>query len=341
MNAARLDGKGQRNAAYRFLCALRLGYLFPAVACHSYQEGQAERHHLPGVRSARRSLGYHCRRICGYALLACAISAQAQTFADRVPAAQQTISDLWTTFQQVQALLATAQQQSTADAATILTLRNQVAALQAQLAGVPICPPVVICPVCPAPVVCPSPIPPPVVTPQPPGPGSAVLTWNAVTGASGYRVYYGTASGVYVQALGQGIQVLAPPFTVGNLATGIRYYFAVTATSATAESGFSNEVFKDIGAIVLPPPPPPPTTSPAGTKMPPATQILDGIATWTPAPQTGGLASQIGLLRNGVRMANSVDFLLWTGTTIYLSDFGSGSGWQKWNGTGFVDTIAP
>lgn len=75
--------------------------------------------------------------------------------------------------------------------------------------------------------------------------------------------------------------------------------------------------------------------------MPPAAQILDGIATWTPAPQIGGLASQIGLLRNGVRVANSVDFLLWTGTTIYLSDFGSGSGWQKWNGTGFVDSVAP
>lgn len=55
----------------------------------------------------------------------------------------------------------------------------------------------------------------------------------------------------------------------------------------------------------------------------------------------GGLATQIGIFRNGAREANSVDFLLWTGTAIYLSDFGSGSGWQKWNGTGFVDSAAP
>jgi len=36
-------------------------------------------------------------------------------------------------------------------------------------------------------------------------------------------------------------------FTVAGLTTGTRYFFAVTATDSLGnESGFSNEVFKDI-----------------------------------------------------------------------------------------------
>jgi chitodextrinase len=79
---------------------------------------------------------------------------------------------------------------------------------------------------------------------------TAILTWDAVTapGLSGYRVYYGTAPGTYLQAKGQGIAVAGnvTTHTVTGLTSGIRYFFAVTAFDATNESDFSNEAFKDM-----------------------------------------------------------------------------------------------
>ena len=78
-------------------------------------------------------------------------------------------------------------------------------------------------------------------------PSTATLTWDAVTAASGYRVYYGTAPGTYLQARGAGVNVgNVVTFTVTGLSASTRYYFAVTAYDASNESGFSNEVFKDM-----------------------------------------------------------------------------------------------
>jgi chitodextrinase len=78
---------------------------------------------------------------------------------------------------------------------------------------------------------------------------TATLAWDAVTypTLSGYRVYYGTAPGTYLQPLGQGINAgNVTTYTVTGLSSGTRYYFAVTAyDTSNNESGFSNEVFKD------------------------------------------------------------------------------------------------
>ena len=86
-------------------------------------------------------------------------------------------------------------------------------------------------------------------TPPPPS-NSAGLTWDAVTVPSlnGYRVYFGTAPGTYLQPVGQGINVgNATTYTVMGLASGTRYYFAVTDFDTLGqESSYSNEVFKDI-----------------------------------------------------------------------------------------------
>ena len=80
--------------------------------------------------------------------------------------------------------------------------------------------------------------------------GTANLIWEPVLSAvlSGYRVYYGTAPGVYQQPLGQGLDAgAASTFSLSGLSGGIRYYFAVTAYDASQnESGFSNEAVKDI-----------------------------------------------------------------------------------------------
>jgi hypothetical protein len=77
---------------------------------------------------------------------------------------------------------------------------------------------------------------------------SAILTWDPVVDANltGYRVYYGTASGTYFQSLGSGISVgNATTYTVPGLAGGTRYYFVVTSLNDTGfESRYSNEVSK-------------------------------------------------------------------------------------------------
>ena len=82
-------------------------------------------------------------------------------------------------------------------------------------------------------------------------PGSAAiaadvtLAWdpNSETDLAGYKVYYGTASGVYGAPITLG---KTTTHTVTGLAPGT-YYFAVTAyNTAGLESGFSNEVFTTI-----------------------------------------------------------------------------------------------
>ena len=82
-------------------------------------------------------------------------------------------------------------------------------------------------------------------------PNAAMLTWNppvTTTNLSGYRVYFGTAPGTYLQPLGQGISVgNVTAYTLTGLASASTYYFAVTAFDTLGmESPYSNEVFKTI-----------------------------------------------------------------------------------------------
>lgn len=72
--------------------------------------------------------------------------------------------------------------------------------------------------------------------------GSVTLAWDPspATEVTGYRVYYGTASGTYAAFLSVGNTNRA---TVTGLAAGVRYYFAATALSSSGlESPFSTEV---------------------------------------------------------------------------------------------------
>ncbi len=84
------------------------------------------------------------------------------------------------------------------------------------------------------------------VTYAPAASGSVTLTWDPVTATpvSGYRVYYGTSSGSYQQVISIGNSTT---YALSGLTSGTRYYFVVTAvdTSGT-ESGYSNEVYKDV-----------------------------------------------------------------------------------------------
>jgi len=69
--------------------------------------------------------------------------------------------------------------------------------------------------------------------------GSVNLAWDAVSGAAGYRVYYGTTSATYTANLDAGSKTTA---TVTGLTDGTTYYFAVKAYAGTVTSGYSNEV---------------------------------------------------------------------------------------------------
>jgi PKD repeat protein len=69
--------------------------------------------------------------------------------------------------------------------------------------------------------------------------GSVNLAWDAASGASGYRVYYGTTPAKYTANLDAGNKTNA---TVAGLTDGTRYYFAVLAYAGTVTSGYSNEV---------------------------------------------------------------------------------------------------
>jgi len=75
-----------------------------------------------------------------------------------------------------------------------------------------------------------------------------VLTWGTSSSSDtvGYRVYYGTASGSYVQSRGAGVVAgNNTRYTVSGLTSGRTYYFAVTAYDATGnESAYSAEVSK-------------------------------------------------------------------------------------------------
>ena len=81
------------------------------------------------------------------------------------------------------------------------------------------------------------------------GPGPAVLAWDPVAAPnlSGYRIYYGTAPGTYLQSFD--VVRSNTTVTVTGLSSGTIYYFAATAYDMSIpdkESFFSNEVCKTI-----------------------------------------------------------------------------------------------
>jgi hypothetical protein len=81
------------------------------------------------------------------------------------------------------------------------------------------------------------------------GPAPAVLTWDTVSDPDllGYRIYYGTAPGMYFQPRGGRDPVNVTTYTVMGLTSGTTYYFATTAYGTTQfESAFSNEVCNTI-----------------------------------------------------------------------------------------------
>jgi len=87
---------------------------------------------------------------------------------------------------------------------------------------------------------------------SPSGAGEALLEWDTVAGATGYRIYYGTTEGgPYDQAFGSGIDAGNVLFyLVTGLTPSTRVYFKVTSYGSDPDSEvglpFVDEVYKDI-----------------------------------------------------------------------------------------------
>jgi len=70
------------------------------------------------------------------------------------------------------------------------------------------------------------------------GAGVMTLSWNAVSDAASYNLYYSTTSGV-TTANGTKIPAAAAPYVQAGLAAGTPYYYIVTAVNSAGESAAS------------------------------------------------------------------------------------------------------
>jgi Fibronectin type III domain len=115
------------------------------------------------------------------------------------------------------------------------------------------------------------------------------LAWDPSVGPdiTGYRLYLGTASGVYIQTSDVGINTST---MVSNLTVGQTYYFVVTAyTSSGLESPPSNEVSFTPTSSPTPGPSPTPGIGPAQMLTPiPGASLSSGTVTfnWTSGSAT-------------------------------------------------------
>ena len=86
-------------------------------------------------------------------------------------------------------------------------------------------------------------------SPPPPGTGTATLSWtlNSETDLAGYKIYVGTASGLYNYPGSPFAVGVTSSYTITGLPSGQTYYFAISAyDSSGSESGLSSEVSKSI-----------------------------------------------------------------------------------------------
>lgn len=130
----------------------------------------------------------------------------------------------------------------------------------------------------PAPVVPPNPV---VVTIEPPqqltaDPGKARVTvsWTPVAEAVSYNIYYSTAPGVTKTIFETAVRDIHDGHIVRNLLNGTKYYFVVTAVSA---SGMESNISKEVSAIPSATPPPVAPTNVTATTTGPGTIRL----TWS------------------------------------------------------------
>lgn len=71
--------------------------------------------------------------------------------------------------------------------------------------------------------------------------GQVTISWNEVSGATSYNIYWSTTPGV-TKSTGQKIPGVTSSYTHTGLTNGTTYYYVVTAVNSTGESAESSEV---------------------------------------------------------------------------------------------------
>lgn len=83
--------------------------------------------------------------------------------------------------------------------------------------------------------------------------GQVTLSWNAVSNATSYNVYYSTTAGVSV-ANGTKIAGATTPYVQSSLTAGTTYYYIVTAVNSAGESVASAQVLATTSSTPTPTP---------------------------------------------------------------------------------------
>jgi fibronectin type 3 domain-containing protein len=129
-----------------------------------------------------------------------------------------------------------------------------------------------------------------------PGDKKVTLTWNAVAGATGYNVYYGTTPGLTTASTH--LQVATTSYEHPNLINGTRYYFRVSAVGAAGESPLSVEL-SAVPHILVPGIPQNVTATPGDTKV---------TIAWSSVPTATGYniywATTPGVTKNSGKQGN-------------------------------------
>ncbi len=84
-----------------------------------------------------------------------------------------------------------------------------------------------------------------------PGNAQVTISWNAVSGATSYNVYWSTSPGV-TAANGTKIPAATSPYVQNGLTNGVTYYYVVTAASANGESAASSQASAQPAATAPP-----------------------------------------------------------------------------------------
>ena len=73
------------------------------------------------------------------------------------------------------------------------------------------------------------------------GDAQVSLSWDAVSGAESYNIYFANQDGVSSDSYDTKIASVISPFVVDGLSNGVTYYFVITAENSNNESGISEQ----------------------------------------------------------------------------------------------------